>query len=149
MQTSRQAGRHRPFSKEPDAEDIDVLRATLLLPAKHMAQLVKKIDHLLKVSETENERHKLLAYKSWPVRLLYSIVKDAGQLAASYEQFQREESLRKHADRLSNHAATAALLESCMRALIEATAERDAALAALERANISSFTSRSGRHLDA
>ena len=147
MQTSRQAGRHRPLSNEPDAEDIDVLRATLLLPAKHMAQLGKKIDHLLKVSETENERQELLVYKSWPIRLLYSIVKDAGQLAASYEQFQREESLRKHADRLSNHAATAALLENCMRALSEARAERDAALAALEKANISMVKSRSNHHL--
>lgn len=83
-----------------------MLRATSLLPAKHRAQLVKKIDHLLKVSETENERHILLAYKCWPIRLLYSIIKDAGQLAASYELFQREERLRKDADRLSNDAAT-------------------------------------------
>ena len=143
MQTSRQAGRHRPFSTEPDSGDTDVLRATLLLPAKHMAQLIKKIDHLLEVSETENERHKLMAYKSWPIRLLHSIVKDAGQLAASYEQFQREESLRKHANRLSNHAATAALLENYMRVLIEVTAERDVALAALERANLTTFKSRS------
>lgn len=116
-------------------ETVDTLRARLLYPSKHMGHVVEKLHYFLQASENAEMRDMPLALKPWLIRLLHSILKDATELADEFERYQREDSLRKHADSLSDRGKMAALLEQTTRELNEALAERDAALSALERAN--------------
>lgn len=107
----------------------------LLAAAEHMADIVDKLRYLLELNEPEGTRHRPPAQKPWKLRLLHSVLRDATRLAGEVEQNQRCESLRRHAAQLGNEGEMAAQLASARRELNEMRAERDAAYAALERAN--------------
>lgn len=135
LDKARQANWSDTGRAEAAWSDVAAMEARLLAPADHMTGLVEKLRYLLELTEVAGVRHPAPSEKPWKVRLLDLVIKDAVRLAVEVEQNQRCESLRQHAARLGGPGELASRLAELKRDLNETRAERDAAYAALERAN--------------